>query len=622
LSTQYSTIVGSAAFHLDTGAINVRLENAPEGEGYDVWLTSRTPESKNVGIEAADRFTRLGTITGAGYADARLDVNVTDISQDVLDLDLVVVTHAGKTPLDEALLLGMPTLFERVWTRERAGDATPTAMSSGMSLALIQSFTPPLPGSTPDFELLVTEGEVLFFEKKFEGNGRTCGTCHPAENNLTLDPTLIQQMHDADPMNPLFVAEFDPNLMESLNGGQRFEIPHLMLKQGLILENVDGFGDLKKRFVMRAISHVFAQSVSIKRPVGGVNPPKQRTGWGGDGAPVAGTLRDFAIGAVTQHFTRSFGRQNGVDFVLPNDQELDALEAFQLSLGRDADPNITGLTFNDPSAQEAVSLFQGRCDRCHTDAGANSFFNFDGNTFQFDPNLANGNFNTNVERRLQGLIGGPIDDRPFDGGLGVIPVDPVPPNPNDITPNFDGSFGDKTFNTPSIVEAADTTPSFHNNLTALTDAYTSTIEDAIRFYASDEFVNSTGAQVTGTLADQGLPGTIDSRVKILGRLMRSINALENARSARAFAARAQFLGNLGADEFLIQRALQVAHADCGDGRDVQSEISMNDVSVDHFQQAMDLIQQAQDSGLPWSTRSALIDDALIQIDSARSNCAT
>ena len=39
---------------------------------------------------------------------------------------------------------------------------------------------------------LISRGATLFFEGTFGGNGRTCGTCHPASNNFTIDPAFIR----------------------------------------------------------------------------------------------------------------------------------------------------------------------------------------------------------------------------------------------------------------------------------------------------------------------------------------------------------------------------------------------------------------------------------------------
>ena len=91
---------------------------------------------------------------------------------------------------------------------------------------------PPIPN--PD-DALIALGRDLFFEETFDGNGRTCGSCHPASNNFAIDLAFIATLPDED---PLFVAESNPDLAEN------FENPTLMREVGLILENQDGFGDL------------------------------------------------------------------------------------------------------------------------------------------------------------------------------------------------------------------------------------------------------------------------------------------------------------------------------------------------------------------------------------------
>ncbi len=85
-------------------------------------------------------------------------------------------------------------------------------------------------------EALIERGRLIFFNETFNGNGRTCGTCHRAENNVTIDPAFIATLPDTD---PLFVAEFNPDLQEN------FENPRLMREFALILENQDGFNVLR-----------------------------------------------------------------------------------------------------------------------------------------------------------------------------------------------------------------------------------------------------------------------------------------------------------------------------------------------------------------------------------------
>ena len=332
---------------------------------------------------------------------------------------------------------------------------------------------------------LIARGKEIFFNERFSGNGRTCGTCHPAENNFTLDPAFIATRPATD---PLFVAEFTPALKEN------FEQPELMRKFGLILENVDGFDDLKNKFAMRGIPHTLGLRNSVASPQG------PRIGWSGDGAPGDGSLRSFATGAVIQHFTRTLNRVPGVDFRLPNDEELDALEAFQLSLGRPVELNLP-LDLKGLVARRGQEIFLdnslGKCNRCHVNAGANS---------GFGGGVNNANFNTGVEKLpdIPGKLAGRLI--PPDDGLGVP--------------------GDGTFNTPPLVEAADSPPFFHNNSVE-------TIEGAVAFYNGDAFNNSPAGKILKGLDPKGIGIKLDAtQVVAVAAFLRVINALENIRQSQ------------------------------------------------------------------------------------------
>ena len=204
-------------------------------------------------------------------------------------------------------------------------------------LALARFFSPPLiaSGESCKIDKLISQGADLFFNETFKGNGRTCGTCHPSDNNFTIDPAFIATRPAND---PLFVAEFNPTLAQ-------LERPALMRSHGLILENVDGLENPTVKFVMRGVPHTLGMQVSLTQDTTQVPTPFEMTGWSGDGAPGTGSLREFAIGAVTQHFTKRLNRVAGTDFKLPKEHELDAMEAFQLSLGREKDFDLTKITF-------------------------------------------------------------------------------------------------------------------------------------------------------------------------------------------------------------------------------------------------------------------------------------
>ena len=343
---------------------------------------------------------------------------------------------------------------------------------------------PPLPASPQDE--LIARGRDLFFKETFGGNGRTCGTCHPASNNFTIDPAFIAKL---PPTDPLFVAEFNPALRTG------FENPRLMREFGLIRENLDGFGDLDKRFVMRGVPHVLSMRVSIDSPQG------PRTGWSGDGAPGDGSLRSFATGAVIQHFTKTLNRVPGVDFRLPTDAELDALEAFQFSLGRQSDLQLP-LPLKGAVAKRGQEIFLdnslGKCNICHSNAGAIAR--------PGSANLGNANFNTGIED---------LPDQPARLGGELVPED-----------DGLGTPGDKTFNTPPLVEAADTAPFFHNNSVA-------TLEGAVGFYDGDAFNESPAGQFLKSIDPKKKGIELDTtQIQAIAAFLRVLNAIENIRQTQ------------------------------------------------------------------------------------------
>ena len=330
---------------------------------------------------------------------------------------------------------------------------------------------------------LVLRGERLFFEETFDGNGRTCGTCHRAEDNFGLTSAFIATLPDDD---ALFVAETNPNL------AQNFENPVLMRALAVILENQDGFEDLPNDFNMRGVPHTLALPTSVASPQG------PRTGWSGDGAPGDGSLRSFSTGAVIQHFPLTTNRVAGVDFRLPSDDELDAIEAFMLSLGREEDLDLPlALKGVVPARGQEIFLDNtlGKCNACHFNAGAN------GDPAIFGPDAGNLNFDTGVED---------LPDQPAD-----LTGELNPPDDGFGTP------GDGTFNTTPLVEAADTGPFFHNNSVE-------TIEGAVAFYNGDSFNNSPAGRLLARATGIGinLDGT---QVVAIAAFLRVINALENIR---------------------------------------------------------------------------------------------
>src|SRR4029078_5867105 len=101
-------------------------------------------------------------------------------------------------------------------------------------------------------------GADIFFTETFGGNGRTCGTCHPASNNTTIDPRFVSSLHASNPNDPLFVFETNPALAN-------LEVGDRLFQNGVILENVDGFEDATHKFVLRGVPHVLSVKNRIAR---------------------------------------------------------------------------------------------------------------------------------------------------------------------------------------------------------------------------------------------------------------------------------------------------------------------------------------------------------------------
>lgn len=401
-------------------------------------------------------------------------------------------------------------------------------------------------------------GADLFFREPFDGNGRTCATCHRVDRNLTIDPAFIATLPATD---PLFVAETDPNLAN-------LEKPPIMHQFGLILENVDGFApDPSTHFVLRSVPHTLSLATSITRAANDpVTIPSDRTGWSGDGAPGNGALRDFLTGAITQHYTKSLNRVVGQDFRLAIAEELRTVEVFMRGTGRTNELNLTNVTMTDAGAQAGRTRFLSvGCNGCHGNAGANA-------------GGGNRNFNTGVETaRNTGLAGFPID-----GGFLTTPANP------------DGSFGNRTFNVSPLIEAADTGPFFHTAVTiagasAHNTAVATTIEEATAFYDSPAFNNSP--------AGRAVPINLTAaEIDNIGRFLRGVNATFNAAIAlKRLDAELAIVAGFHNNALAIQReVLRLASVEINDAIRVLSAVpNLNAAAQSTFTAAVNNINVAR-----------------------------
>lgn len=305
-------------------------------------------------------------------------------------------------------------------------DATPTPTTT---ISATVSSTPTVTVSpTPS---LVTEGARLFFQETFDGNGRTCGTCHPPATGFTLTPAFIASL---PPDDPLFVAERVPELAG-------LENPDLMRgPRALILENIDGFDQPP---VFRGVPHIF--DLAFTTPFG----------WSG----TLFALEDFVTQAVRQHFPRTLRRVPGVDFRLPSADETAAMVAFMQSTslvpGGVFQFDFAPLVRTAAQARgEALFFGSAKCSECHN---------------------------------------GPLltDNASFDTGVMRRPINLVPPPEcRSCSPlgALEARNGFRFFNVPTLLGLKNSAPFFHDNSAA-------TIRDAVAHYATREFNGSEGGGI-------------------------------------------------------------------------------------------------------------------------------
>jgi hypothetical protein len=461
----------------------------------------------------------------------------------------------------------------------------------------------------------IAQGYQLFLKDTFGGNGRTCATCHRPDNNFTIDPNYIAKLPKTDPM---FVAETNPDL-------QNLEKPALLRQFGLMLANVDGFD---RPGVMRSVPHLLALNTSIdveisKEHGGKGDFPEDEAfahalGWSGDGSPGTGSLREFAIGAVAQHMPKTLARVSGVDFQLPTAEELDALEAYMLSLGRAKDFDLGKLSFKSALAERGKALFNTKenpcqsgkaqpcdagdpvalgktanCNGCHMNAGARSSTTF-----------ANPTRDTGVENMYDQPARIVDNSIAVDGGFGKGGFLPTDPNPrSNCGPDHNATcYGEGRFNTPPLIEAADTAPYMHNHSI-------NSLEEAIASYNGDAFNLSPGAL---TAAGHDRRVKLEStQVAAVAMFLRHLNVLQNILTSNRLDAQAQSQDNSSAKD-----SIRLAIADTEDALEVVNE--------GHFQGPVTLAKVLNEALLLEKTAQsspAIVRNSLLQMAITRKKAA-
>ena len=374
LSSEAVNAGGQVTVNLATGTVNSLVQLLPADGTFDLWLIDNKPGAGHTTFaQQGDDLMKVGTYAPASGGQT-LSVSLGSSAFTSFFPDRAFVVRSGESPVDGFVLTGPSTLFTRLRHRQvRFVDHASAALGFNPAAASTRA---------ANIARVIADGRRLFVNETFDGNGRTCATCHVESNNFTVDPALIATLPSSD---PLFVAETNPALATLENSD-------LLRRFGLILVNADGF-DPSRGFVFRGTQNVqaLANSMVPQDPTSGLdfstngrNPnPPERLGWGNDGPP----LRDFALVAIAQHAPTTMARVPGADFRVPTDEELDALAAYQLALGRQEDFDLPALELKSALASTGKTLYldTGRlfepghknCNVCHFNGGGTTGLAFD-----------------------------------------------------------------------------------------------------------------------------------------------------------------------------------------------------------------------------------------------------
>lgn len=348
---------------------------------------------------------------------------------------------------------------------------------------------------TPEEANLIDEGFRLFTEETFDGNGRVCATCHIPERHYTIGPRDIRRLSRAD--RDLVFARNVPDL-ENDTLVSRLGLFNIGPGVGSGSAPVEGEATFRGSMAVAGLDVTtfdnFPQGPAAPSPT-----PVTRLGWSGDGSPNGsvhgipvpngdGSVLAFANGAILQHNPKSLNRVPGVDFRFATPDELEAMEAFQLWLGRRAAPaanptigparfefELDDLTFIDPRIEEGKAIFtsnEAACGTCHTNGGAHFNIALIAPPTGFPPFIVGANIlqETGVEE----------DRERLSQQVGIqIPEDEGAPAPAGA------------FNLQSIIEAPRKHAFFHNS------AVVGGVEDAAQFYFRPPFARTNGQPGTG-----------------------------------------------------------------------------------------------------------------------------
>ena len=151
----------------------------------------------------------------------------------------------------------------------------------------------------------VDRGQALFLTETFQGNGRTCGTCHRPDENFSISPETIRALPPGDPM-------FVP--VEGLEDPVKLRADGLVKVVDADEDGINEFRQTPKLTHLRGLCNKTGDCGPL-----GLRGDRERN------------LCRFSNEAIANHMTRRVGGVAGADFRLLKTRECEDLVAYLIS---------------------------------------------------------------------------------------------------------------------------------------------------------------------------------------------------------------------------------------------------------------------------------------------------
>ena len=137
VSTEQAAAYGMATLNLIDQTVSVEVRGFADTDKLDFWLIdNRSGADRTLAPETGDAMARVGALSREGGV-AKLDASFGGQVSADFEPDFIAITRAGKSPVEDRLLTGQTTLFQKLYRSDKQGrfgqlsDSDKAAQTSG-----------------------------------------------------------------------------------------------------------------------------------------------------------------------------------------------------------------------------------------------------------------------------------------------------------------------------------------------------------------------------------------------------------------------------------------------------------------------------------------------------------